>query len=142
MAEPLSIGASIISVLQLTAAVFHYVNRVNDAAKDRSLLLDGIASACTPLYMLRDRLDEANQNAEDIPSVRSLGGPNGPLRQFKGLLEQLARKFAPVERKSKRLDSLCRSLAWPFNKDEVQSILQALESLKSLFHLALQNDTL
>ena len=142
MAEPLSIGASIIAVLQLTATVYKYVNCVKDSSQERSRLRDGLASACTPLYMLRDRLNEAGQDASLHSSVRSLGGQNGPLDQFKKLLESLADRLASTDGKSRKLNELRRSLEWPFRKDEVESILRAMESQKSLFHLALQNDTL
>ena len=142
MAEPLSIGASIIAVLQLTATVYKYVNCVKESSQERSRLRDGIASACTPLYMLRDRLDEAGQDASLLSSVQSLGGQNGPLDQFKKLLESLADRLASVDSKYRKLGGLRRNLGWPFRKDEVESILRAMESQKSLFHLALQNDTL
>ena len=142
MAEPLSIGASIIAVLQLTATVYKYVNCVKESSQERSRLRDGIASACTPLYMLRDRLDEAGQDASLLSSVQSLGGQNGPLDQFKKLLESLADRLASVDSKYRKLGELRRNLGWPFRKDEVESILRAMESQKSLFHLALQNDTL
>ena len=142
MAEPLSIGASIIAVLQLTATVYKYVNCVRNSSQDRSRLRDGIASACTPLYMLRDRLDEADQDASLLSSVRSLGGQNGPLDQFKKLLESSADRLTLHDGKSRKLDELRRNLEWPFRKDEIESILRAMESQKSLFHLALQNDAL
>ena len=142
MAEPVSIGASIIAVLQLTATVYKYVNCVRDSSQERTRLRDGIASACTPLYMLRDRLDEAGQDASLLSSVRSLGGRNGPLDQFKKLLESLADRLTSINGRSRKLDELPRNLQWPFRKDEIESILRAMESQKSLFHLALQNDTL
>ena len=142
MAEPFSVGASIIAVLQLTATVYQYVSCVKDSSHDRSRLRDGIASACTPLYMLRDRLDEADQDASQLPSVRSLGGQNGPLDQFKKLLESLVDRLSCRYGRFKKLDELRRSLEWPFQKDEIEEILRAMESQKSLFHLALQNDTL
>lgn len=142
MAEPFSIGASIIAVLQLTATVYKYVNCVKDSSQERSRLRDGIASACTPLYMLRDRLDEAGQDASLLASVRSLGAQDGPLDQFKKILESLADRVTSIDGKSRKLGELRRSLEWPFRKDEIESMLRAMESQKSLFHLALQNDTL
>ena len=142
MAEPLGVGASIIAVLHLTTTVFQYINDVSDANEERSRLRDCIASACTPLYILRDRLDEAKQDPTWLSSVRSLSGPNGPLDQYKALLEKVVSKLGSRDGRRSRLDQLRKRIVWPFQKEEFEAMLRAVESQKSLFHLALQNDTL
>ena len=92
--------------------------------------------------MLRDRLDQADIDPASLSSVRSLSGPNGPVDQFRRLLEQLSSRLAPGKGKKKGLSELGRSLAWPLKKEEIKAILGAPERQKSLFHLALQNDNL
>ena len=139
MADPLSISASIIAILQLTTSVYRFVSDVKGAPSELARLRDGIGSACTPLYMLRDRLEN---NDQELTSVYLLGGPDGPLNQFRKLLEQLVSRLAPKEGRWKDLDEFRKTLVWPFKKEEVQALLSAMERQKSVFHLALQNDTL
>ena len=142
MADPLSVGASIIAVLQLTATVYQYLSSVPDASNERTRVRDGLASACTPLYMLRDRFDEANRDPSWNSSLRALGGSDGPLTQFQKLLEQLASKLHPRNHRFGRLNEARQTLMWPFRTAEVQALLRSIENYKSLFQLALQNDTL
>ena len=68
--------------------------------------------------------------------MKSLNVPTGPLEQFKIALEHLASKLAPVD----GLRKVGKALAWPFQKTEIQDILNMIERQKSLFNLALQND--
>ena len=129
-------------MLHLPTTVFQYFNDLPEANRERLRLRDGISSACTPLYMLRDRLDESIQDLTWLSSVRSLGSPSGPYDQFKALLERVAAELGPRGGETGRLDQLRRNSAWPLKKEEVESVLRPVESLKSLFPLALQNDTL
>jgi hypothetical protein len=92
--------------------------------------------------MLKDRLDQAGLDPAWLSSVLSLNGPNGPIDQFKRLLEQLASTLVSGQGRKKGLNEFGRTLAWPFKKDEINGLLSALERQKSLFHLALQNDNL
>lgn len=56
-------------------------------------------------------------------------------------LIKLASRLAQHNKK-KKLKELGRNLTWPFRKEEIKSLLSALERQKSLFNLALQNDSL
>lgn len=69
-------------------------------------------------------------------TIKPLNLPGGPLDKFKIILEQLALKLKPVEGAKK----VGRALKWPFQKGEINEILNTLERQKTLFNLALQND--
>jgi hypothetical protein len=136
MADPLSISASIIAVLQLTSTVVGYLNDVKDASEERLRIRDEITSASFLLYMLRDRAEQASLGEAWLSTVRSLSVPKGPLEQFKRALEQLAARLAPVN----KLRKFGKALKWPFQREEIKDILSTIERQKSLFDLALQND--
>ena len=142
MTDPVSLLGSIIAILQLTTSVYKYVNDVKGAPSEVSRLRDSIDSASLPLHLLRDRLEERSQDPAWLSSINLLDGADGPLNQFRNLLEQVAFILATRDGKWKGIDKVRKSLAWPFKKGEVQALLDAMERQKSLFHLALQNDAL
>lgn len=141
MADPLSISASIIAVLQLTSTVIQYISDVQDASQERLRLRDEISSSSWALYMLKDRTEQARESLSWQSSMALLGRPGGPLEQFRGTVEQLVARLLPTK-KGKGLGELGRVIAWPFQRDEVLRFVNVLERQKSLFHLALQNDSL
>ena len=142
MADPLSITASIIAVLQLSSKVLKYLHEVKDAPQERVRLRDDLSSACLALFMLKERLEETEKGISSLPSVQSLGGQDGPINQFKRLLELLSARLTPKDDKMKTIREVGRAVAWPFKRQEIQVMINEAERQKSLFHLALQNDTL
>lgn len=136
MADPLSISASIIAILELTGTVVQYVNDVKDASAERLRIRDQISSTSFLLYMLKDLIQQAHSSEPWLSRVQSLGVPKGPLEQFKSALEQLALRLAPP----KGLKGIGKALTWPFQREEIKEILITIERQKSLFDLALQND--
>lgn len=138
--SPIGITASFVAVFQLTTTVIMYINNFKDASQERLRLRDEISSACFPLYMLKERLGQENQDVSLLPSVQALSGLNGPISQFKWQLEQLAAKLVSKCGKENPVDHITTNLTWPFKKGEVKALLDAMERQKSLFHLALLND--
>jgi len=71
-------------------------------------------------------------------AVRALAFENGPLDQFRQMLEQLQSKITGVGKTGKAGDAL----TWKFKKEEITSILGRMERLKTLVQAALQMDHL
>ena len=138
MSDPLSISASIIAVLELTASVVQYLSDMKDASKDRQTLLVEISSVSSLLYTLKDLAERAEWGDTWLATMKSLMVPNGPLEQFKVALEDLASILMPVN----KLMKIGNAMTWPFQKKEIRNILNAIERQKTLFALALQNDHL
>ncbi|KAI9838432.1 MAG: hypothetical protein M1837_002487 [Sclerophora amabilis] len=136
MGDPLSITASISSILQVTGTVVQYLNDVKDSTKDRNRLLLEVSSVVGLLYSLKDLAMKAESGDALLASVRSLDSPKGPLEQFKSTLELLGSKLAPAH-SSKKVRA---AMTWPFQKGEIGEILSAIERHKVLFSLALQRD--
>ena len=134
--DPLSISASIAAVLQLTGTVIQYLNLVKGAPEDRQRLLLEICNVNSMLYVLEDQASQTPHDDAWSSTLRSLGGPNGPIKQFKIALERLEKKIRPVEGMKK----IGKAIAWPFQKGEITEILDVIERQKTLFNLARQND--
>ena len=136
--DPLSVTASIIAVLQLSAKVLGYLNDVKDASKDRAKCAVEAANLHSLLINLRFRLEEARADAPWFTAVRALGIENGPLDQFKQALEALQTKITD----GGRLKKAGKALVWKFKKEELAGILVQIERLKALVGIALQIDHL
>lgn len=133
--EPLSAAVNILTVLQIAGKVVGYLNSVKNAPKERENVIKEISSITGVLFLVKDQADRESTTPS---SLRSLSVPKGPLEQYQIALETLASKFSPVG----ALKKLGRVVTWPFDKGEINSILQSLERLKSYFILALQSDHL
>ena len=133
--DPLSISASIITILQLTGTVIQYLNTVKGAPKDRQRILSELCNVSSMLYVLEDQANQAHGDAWSS-TLLSLSAPNGPIEQFKTALKRLEDKLAPVEGWRK----FGKTMAWPFQREEIEEILNVIERQKTLFNLAQQND--
>ncbi|USP76308.1 Arp Ankyrin repeat protein [Curvularia clavata] len=134
--DPLSVTASIIAVLQLSAKVLEYLNDVKDASKDRVKCAVEAANAYSLLVNLRFRLEDGSADAPWYTAVRALGVENGPLDQFKQALEELQNGMTDKG----RLHRASKALVWKFKKEEIRSILGRMERLKTLVGIALEMD--
>ena len=134
--DPLSISASISTILQLTGTVIQYLNTVKGTAKDCQRILSELYNIRNTLYVLEEQASQVHPGDVWSSTLLSLNRPNGPIQQFKTVLQYLEKKLAPVEGWRK----LGKIIAWPFQKDEIEEILNILERQMPLFNLARQND--
>ncbi|KAL8775416.1 MAG: hypothetical protein Q9194_003784, partial [Teloschistes cf. exilis] len=134
--DPLSVTASIIAVLHLSAKVLSYLNDVNDASKDRAQCAIEASNLHSLLFDLRFRLEGGDASQPWYIAVRALAVENGPLDQFKQALETLQAKMTD----GGRLKKAGEALMWKFKKEEIASILARMERLKTLIEIALQMD--
>ncbi|KAF2686652.1 hypothetical protein K458DRAFT_297429 [Lentithecium fluviatile CBS 122367] len=134
--DPLSVTASIIAVLQLSAKVLEYLNNVKDAPKDRTQCAVEMLNLCSLLYKLRDHVEQSDPTQPWCFAIHDLAAKNGPLDQFKRALETLQTKIGAGNRSNKASEALM----WKFKKEEISSTLGRIERLKSLIELALQMD--
>jgi hypothetical protein len=133
MADPLSVAASIVALLQLTQVVVQGLSCMKDASKERLHIRDEIIYVSGLLFNLKGQV---SRDGTWGGIVGSLVGPRGPLEQLKDALEQLAKMLSPAE----GLRKLGKSIAWPFQKGEVDWILKRIERQKAFIMLVLEND--
>jgi hypothetical protein len=138
MSDPLSISASIVAILQLTATVVQYLHDMKDVFKDCQSLLVEISSVSSLLYTLKDLAKRAHWGDTWLATMKSLMVPKGPMELLNTALEDLASRLVPVD----GLRKVGKAMAWPFQKKEIVSILGVIERQKTLFALALQTDHL
>ncbi|KAF2224387.1 hypothetical protein BDZ85DRAFT_216344, partial [Elsinoe ampelina] len=136
--DPLSVTASIIAILTLTHNVGQHLNGVRDAPRDCEQCAIEIANLVGPLTQLKVLAQQA-QAAGGSPWLEQLSG----LNVKGGVIDQYAQALHLLQEKVKVGDSVDRvkaRLVWPFQKKEVENILQRMERLKSLITLALTMD--
>lgn len=136
MADPLSITASVIAILQLSQSVVTVLTSVYDASEDGNKIMTEITSVTGILYHLKD-LAERAQWAGDWPGVmQTLTLPHGPIDQLKCALVDIYSKVKPAA----GLRKVGRSFVWPFQKGQVKDLLTTIEHQKSLLLIAMQID--
>lgn len=129
MVDPLSISASIVALLQLTASVIKYLNGLRNAPNDLQRLSLEICTLHGLLSTLKDTSTDLEPSFLDL-----LDGPNGVFAQLESLLDRLTSK---VGESSNRLGEL---LHWPLQNGELKGLLSSLERQKSSLSLILQNN--
>jgi len=131
MADPLSITASIVAVVQISSIILKSLGNLKDTPGDLRRLrreLDGLQSVLLPA------LERLKRHEEDMAMIQLLNA-HAPLEEFRILLEHLKKKLASVV----NLNKARRAVAWQFQKGEFKSILGTIERQKTLFVLALQS---
>lgn len=136
MADPLSITASIIAIIQLSSAVVEYINGARGATKERKRLRDEVRACEFILQHLKDDADDTEEGKAWSETIKTLEGTDAPLGRLWVALSVLKAKLEPQT----GLEKALTSLKWPFNEKEVEKIISAIEREKTLLQLALTND--
>ncbi|ENI01662.1 hypothetical protein COCC4DRAFT_83825 [Bipolaris maydis ATCC 48331] len=134
--DPLSVTASIVAILQLSAKVLSYLNDVKDAPKDRAKCAVEVSNLHSLLLSLRFHLEEEEASQSCYVAVRELAVENGPLDEFKQALETLQARMTD----GGRLKKASNALMWKFKKEEISEVLARIERLKTHILVALHMD--
>jgi hypothetical protein len=90
------------------------------------------------LTSLLFRVEEARSDDPWFNQVKLLGIQNGPLDQFKDILEKMVEQISSLRKR----DRIKSALTWKFTKSEVENALKRIERLKSLIQCALSGNVL
>lgn len=134
--DPISMTASLITLLQLTQTLTSYVNDVRNATQEQKKVAVEASNLYSLLTNLRFRVEEARSGDPWFNQVKLLGVENGPLDQFKERLEKMLGSTTSTRKR----DQVKSMLTWNFTKSEVNHALQQMERLKTLITCALTND--
>ena len=137
MAEALGVVSSLVTILELSGHVLDYLHKVKDASKDSERIVLELCNLNGFLASLKELLARADSKETWLATVRSLAVPKGPIAQYEDALKRLASKLEPVV----GLKKAGKAMRWPFEKKEVLHTLNNLERQKTMFMLALQNDS-
>ena len=109
--DPLSITASIITVVQLSCEVVKYLNDVKDAPKECSQCASEVSITQGLLLSLRCRLEDGQPGEAWFNEIQKLKDPGGPLSQYEQALEELRSRTETQD----ALQRVKRRLLWRFS---------------------------
>lgn len=138
MADPLSISASVVALIQFTEFFVVYLAEVRNAPRERIAFSSEISGLQNLLNLLERRIDESNPNDVWFESIRALADKGGCVDQFQSELKHLKNKLDYPDISS--LKMVRKMLTWKWGKSEVESILRSIERMKALISLALTDD--
>ncbi|KAH8897603.1 ankyrin [Thozetella sp. PMI_491] len=166
MADPLSITASIVGIVQLATSVFSGLSRFAKQAKDAKSQVSELARETRNLSgilhnlsLLSSSMDKSNSDPWDSDEQHSTGfviaDDDGSLalsnyqahalhacrETLLKLKTRLAKARVDFESGRKR-DALVRSVKWPFSTSETTQLLQEMERHKTNITMALSTDTI
>ncbi|KAF5857290.1 hypothetical protein ETB97_005974 [Aspergillus alliaceus] len=130
--DPLSFTASLIAVLQATNVVLSICYSYASTTKPWGLC-DEVRNLGGVLERL---LSLARQ--DELPSLRVLCQPGGPLEKTREFLEELECRLAPGD--SSRRRAFASALSWPLREAETRRAMEDIGRLKSTLSLALDAD--
>ena len=142
MADPLSLIASLIAVIQISGSVisccYEYRKGVKKAPKDLLKVTNevaGLRNIVERLVALID--DEKMASHKYLSTIAGLVSVGGPLESCQLDLESLKGKLEPPMNEWKALG---RRLAWPMQEKEITQTLASVYRTKSLLETALLVD--
>lgn len=130
--------ASIIAILELTTTLTGYINDVRHATREQAKVAVEASNLYGLLTSLRFRVEEVQSKDPWFNQVKLLGRENGPLDQFKEVLDKMVLQISS----SRKRDQVKSVLTWKLTKLEVEDALKRMERLKSLIQCALTADML
>ena len=135
--DPLSVTASLITIVDLTAKFTSYLNDVTHAKEEQRRLLLEACQLQGLLTGLRYRVETASRGNSWFNQVKLLAQDGGPLDQFKKSLEEMVGHLPSQREKGQ----VMAALTWTWNKKRIDETLHKTERLKSVVLCALAEDT-
>ena len=147
--DPLSISASIISLLHATNEVVSFCFNYASAAKGAPWALSKVIDELKSLPNVLESLEQLSRTGDDTDSaitsrLRTIeefcDTENGPIaKELKYLNEKLRPPNWASQDESRR-KALVQSLTWPLKGGDTKKVMQNIERLKSTLELALTVD--
>ena len=149
--DPLSVTATIITVLQVANRVVSICYDYSCAIKNSSWELPRVTEEVKGLRNVLETLERLAREAENgdpaaeiqLPTLRLLCNPEGPLAVCLGELEALRKELDPPNRSdqfgSKRR-AFVKVVSWPLREKDTRRILENIGRLKAILNLALTVD--
>ncbi|OAL26569.1 hypothetical protein AYO22_04180 [Fonsecaea multimorphosa] len=133
--DGLSDAATIIAVIKLSCEVVGFVGTAIGATKERKRVREEVQACQTILQQLKDEAEESEEGQRWAKIIKALEEPHAPLGRLWIALNVLKTRLEP-----KGGPKLLTSLRWPFQRKEVEKIIDSIEREKALLGLALVND--
>lgn len=150
MTDPLSVAASIASLLAIAGKIIHKTYKYGADAKgapremsDFLKELTIMTSLLTALKSLVDSLpDSSSIMSAEFITVSTVCVKHGALDFCKEILRDISNVMESHEStlpatKRQKIHSLTGRMKWPFKKEDTEALVRRLERVKSAFTLAL-----
>ena len=134
--DPLSVTASIVTLIELCSRVTDYIASAKDAKRDRIRLKGEIRSCQELLEALKEEVDDSATGNDWQDTMAALSGDDAPLSILGETLKVLSLKLAP----RRKLQAAAKAMMWPFEEKDVSKILAIIERQKLSISLALENN--
>ena len=134
--DPLSVSASIVTLIQVSSTIVGYLSDVRDAPSQLQQLRQEVSSTLPILTALHDQVNSDLQGESSPASLRALTVPDGTFDQLLAALNRVASKLAAIQGWRK----LGKAFTWPFGKKEIAELLSTIERQKIILSLARQDD--
>jgi hypothetical protein len=142
MADPLSIGASVVAFIQLADSVIRlcndYIQAIKDTPKDMQMIIGEVTSLKAILESFR-AVDLHVNTVTLIPSLFETMGPVEACRRCLLTLQSLLPKENPEDSKG-RPRKIIADLAWPLKQSKARKLLAEISGHKSTLLLAITGD--
>ena len=147
--DPLSITASVITLIQITHDVLSYCSNYAAAAKGAPWALSKVkrelrdlSDALESVALLSRRGDDTDSAAKSqLQRLQALcDSEDGPIFEELKNLEEKLRPPRWASKDGSRRKAFVESLTWPLKEQETEKCLSNIERLKSTVELALQTD--
>ncbi|KAF5709363.1 ankyrin repeat [Fusarium mundagurra] len=139
MADPLSIGASVLAFIGLADRIIrtckNYIEAIEDAPKDIQMIL----GEATSLRAIIDSIGESSATS----LVPNLHEQNGPIKSCHSCLASLEALLPPTTGQSetgKRHKITLADLSWPLKQSKVRKLLAEISHHKATLLLAMSGD--
>jgi len=143
MADPLSIGASIIAFIQLSDNLIRMCKDCIEAIKDAPKDMQMIIGEVTSLKAIIETFSAAGLHVNTIRLVPSLFDATGPVKSCQRCLLAL-QALLPLDLPQASEGKLRRitfaELAWPMKQSKVRKLLAEISQHKSTLLLAITGD--
>jgi len=138
MADPLSIAASVIAVMEVADKVIHAIEHCIRAIKDAPRDMRIILAETVSLKAIIETIVSTELNTNSLMDASSLlRSENGPVEECRRCLSTLER-LLPTDF-TRRLS--LEMLSWPLKESKVRRILAEISRHKSTLLLALASDS-
>lgn len=140
--DPLSVTASIVTLIQLTGSVistvYNYRKGVKNAPEGAAKIIHDLTDLSHILENLLQLVEKENATTSTtrLTSLKGLVSSGGSLESCQKTLERLKAKLQPEN----GWRAVKQSLTWPLKQDYIKQTLNEISAAKATFALALTVD--
>lgn len=134
-------AASIITIIALCTESLKFLRDIREAPKERANMQVTICGVKGVVEEVRETIEQTRNtpNRTRLKSIPSLVKPGSPLASIQDILTTLTTRLDQAK-PARGIKKVAKRARWPFEKEEIKTILTALDVHQKTILLAFQND--